>query len=99
MKYLELIEKLDWDNEIKEMNSKYISIISFLKNIMLKYNIPLTYNNREKMKYELVQFVKNNKGHSVSLVRTSEIFLTKEDKKYIPLFSGCWCSHLQLYKK
>lgn len=90
-------KKLLWLTEISNCvtftNRNNIYITACLKEILLRNNIPLTYANIEKIKYELIVFIKKANTGSLSLRRTSEIFLSKEDKKFLPIYNDAYCSH------
>lgn len=96
-------KSLNWLTEIDSCvtfsNRGSIPITDLLKEVLLRNDIPLSYQNREKVKLALVQFVKTAETGVIGFSRTSEIFLTGEDKKYLPLYNGSWVSHIEIRKE
>lgn len=90
-------KKLNWLDEINKcvlFSSRVtMPIPQLLKEIMLNNDIPLSYGNIEKMKLALVQLWSIG-GENAGLERTSEIFLDKDDKRFMPIVDSTWRSHL-----
>lgn len=90
-------KKLNWLDEINKcvlFRARIgVPIVECLKEIMISNGVALSYGNIEKMKLELVRFAKIGRENT-GLTRTSEIFLSKEDKKFMPLVEDQWRSHL-----
>jgi hypothetical protein len=99
-RYIDVIglPKLDWFTEIEKcitIGSKTnISIPSLLKEVMINNGISLRYENIERMKIALLQLKKYD-TENIGFERASEIFLSKEDKKYMPL-TQYWLSHITI---
>ncbi len=70
-----------------------ISIRDCLKEILLRNEIALTYPNIEKAKLCLVEFAMLDRENA-GLIKTSAIFNTKEDEKFLPVVDDSFRSHL-----
>lgn len=90
-------KELHWLDEIDKCvtfsSRQNIPITDCLKEILLRNEIALTYQNIEKVKLCLVEFAKSDDENS-GLTRTSEIFVRGEDKKFLPIVNDSFCSHL-----
>lgn len=90
-------KSLNWLDEINKCvlftARTEVPIPECLKEIMLRNDIALSYGNIEKMKLALVQFASIG-GENTGLTRTSEIFLSTEDKRFMPQVDSQWRSHL-----
>src|SRR4051812_26038424 len=92
-------KKLNWLDEIDKCvtisSRSSIPIADLIKEIMLRNDIPLTYQNIEKMKLCIVE-LQHHTNAALSFSRGSEMLIPKRELKYLPIVNDSFCTHLHI---